>query len=707
MAQTQKTYKLTEVRVRLSEGNALYSDQALKDPETAAEVLKKELAQYDREVLCVVNLNTRLKPINFNIVAIGGIDSAQIEIPNIFKSCILSNAASFMLFHNHPSGEISPSNDDILTTSRVIRAAQVLGIKCQDHIIVGKEDGEYYSFREHGTIDFKSGEPTGISDDRGTYEVPGKDQKMAAEKTYPSASEKMKAVTDRLEKGIKEIFESEHYQEYLKTMSKFHNYSFNNTLLIYMQKPEASVVAGFESWQKNFGRFVKKGEKGIRILAPITYKVKAERDKIDQKTHKAVIGTDGKIAKEAYEQTRASFKPTTVFDVSQTDGKPLPELGVDQLSGDVKNYGVFLEALKKVSPVPISFEKIDGAAQGYFSRTEHKIAIKEGMSEVQNMKTMIHEITHAKLHDIDQEHEKDIPADKRKDSHTREVESESVAYAVCEHYGIDTSDYSFGYIAGWSSGKDVKELKSSMETIRSTASELIKDIDGRLKGLDLEKETEKPLSQEEKINDLATRLDQFTFNYDPYEYNDETESREDGLAQTKDQLQNDTSGVREWLQGVIDEHGENSEEAAKLLAEVTALGTLPYSKETITNAMSAAGFELDKINSTDNDLHWRNGNGQEMHTASWKDAAEWIDFIVLDDHIQSDAVEKITHPEHFKENAPASPTFDALAAKAAKGEPVSVLAMAKAAKEEQKVKAPKAAVKALKPKTKAKKPERV
>ena len=301
-------------------------------------------------------------------------------------------------------------------------------------------------------------------------------------------AQQVREITDKLEQGIKELFESEKFKEYLTTMSKFYNYSFNNTLLIAMQKPDATLIAGYTSWQRNFDRHVMKGEKGIKILAPAPYKAQEEREKIDPTTQKPVLDADGKPVTETVEVMRPAFKVVSVFDVSQTDGKELPDIAVDELTGSVENYAAFFEALKQESPVPISFEDIPGGAKGYFSHVENRIAIQEGMSEIQTVKTAIHEIAHAKLHAINPDEK--VAPEERKDRHTKEVEAESVAYTVCQRYGIETSDYSFGYIAGWSSDKDTKELKGSLETIRSTAAEMIESIDAKLKVLLAEKSQE-------------------------------------------------------------------------------------------------------------------------------------------------------------------------------------------------------------------------
>ena len=296
--------------------------------------------------------------------------------------------------------------------------------------------------------------------------------------TSENPAGKLKEITDRLEQGITELFNSERFKEYLQVMSKFHNYSFNNTLLIAMQKPDASHIVGFSAWKNTFKRNVMKGQKGIKILAPSPYTVKKEIEKIDPLTQKPVIGKDGKPVTEEKEITIPAFKVVSVFDVSQTEGKELPNIAVDTLTGNVELYEDFFKALKETSPVPIAFEKIEGGAHGYYHLEDKRIAIDEGMSELQTIKTAIHEIAHAKLHDIDLTSPMD--GQNRVDRRTREVEAESVAYTVCQHYGLDTSDYSFGYVAGWSSGRELAELKSSLETIRSAAAEIINSIDGKL-----------------------------------------------------------------------------------------------------------------------------------------------------------------------------------------------------------------------------------
>ena len=323
-----------------------------------------------------------------------------------------------------------------------------------------------------------------------TVEPPQPQPVIPINLTAEKPAEKLKEITDRLEQGITELFDSERYKEYLRVMSKFHNYSFNNTLLIAMQKPDASLIAGFTAWKNQFQRNVKKGEKGIKIIAPSPFKIKQETEKIDPQTQKPVIGRDGKPVTEEKEITIPAYKVVSVFDVSQTEGKELPDIAVDALTGDVEQYSDFFAALEKTSPVPIGFEKIEGGAHGYYHLEDKRIALDEGMSELQTLKTAIHEIAHAKLHDIDLNAPKD-EQQPRVDRRTREVEAESVAYTVCQHYGLDTSDYSFGYVAGWSSGRELAELKNSLETIRSAAADIINSIDGHIAELQKQHEAEK------------------------------------------------------------------------------------------------------------------------------------------------------------------------------------------------------------------------
>ena len=293
--------------------------------------------------------------------------------------------------------------------------------------------------------------------------------------------DRMREIVDSIENGIKELFESDKYRKYLATMSRFHRYSVNNTMLIYMQRPDATHVAGFNKWRDQFGRNVLKGEKGIRIIAPTPYKKKVEEIKTDPETNAPLLDADGKAIIEEKEIRIPMFKVVSVFDVSQTSGKPLPQLAAD-LSGNVQQYEVFMEALRRASPVPIEIKPVARDTDGFFSIKAQSITIRAGMSEVQTVCAAVHEIAHAKLHDY--EHMTELADDGEtilvpgeKSRNTEEVEAESISYAVCQYYGIETGENSFGYIATWSKGKELKELRASLETINKTASELITDID--------------------------------------------------------------------------------------------------------------------------------------------------------------------------------------------------------------------------------------
>ncbi|OUP81930.1 UNVERIFIED_ORG: DNA primase [Lacrimispora saccharolytica] len=446
----------------------------------------------------------------------------------------------------------------------------------------------------------------------------------------PTNRERLQEITAGIEQGIKELFESEKYMRYLSVMSKFHRYSVNNTMLIYMQRPDATLVAGFNKWKNQFERHVKKGEHGITIIAPTPYKKKIEEMKRDPDTHAPILDADGKAVMEEKEIEIPMFRPVKVFDVSQTDGKPLPELA-SSLSGTVPHYEAFMEALRRSAPVPIEFEPMAENMDGYFSSEQQRIAIREGMSEVQTVSAAVHETAHSKLHDpkkyeaeptwkivmvseggtkhdfrldfateaeaeqaaaeegwryVDEnrfewrlEVEEDLTAVKQaaKNRNTEEVEAESISYAVCQYFGIQTGENSFGYIASWSKDKELKELRASLETINKTSCELINDIERNYKeickerGIDL---TAAPEPERDPIEQLAADIDQFTFDYDPYEYRNNADSREDALHELTATLRSgDPSGVREWLQNIVneDEPDETTQKAAELMERLDQL----------------------------------------------------------------------------------------------------------------------------------------
>ena len=332
----------------------------------------------------------------------------------------------------------------------------------------------------------------------------------------PTNRERLQQITAGIEQGIKELFESEKYMRYLSVMSRFHRYSVNNTMLIYMQKPDATLVAGYNKWKNQFERHVKKGEHGITIIAPTPFKKKIEEQKLDPDTKAPILDAEGKAVMEEREVEIPMFRPVKVFDVSQTDGKPLPELA-SSLSGNVQNYEAFMEALRRSAPVPLSVEPMAANMDGYFSPDQQRIAIREGMSEVQTVSAAVHEIAHSKLHNYAKAQEEaaragDKEPPKKKDRNTEEVEAESISYAVCQYYGIQTGENSFGYIANWSQGKELPELRASLETINKAAGELIADIDRHYKvickerGIDLAAQSEQTVPQQEAASEAEVPM---------------------------------------------------------------------------------------------------------------------------------------------------------------------------------------------------------
>ena len=483
-----RPYKLDRVAIRMVKEPPLYSSEPLRSPEAAVKVIADMLRQYDREAFCIVNLRNDLSPINMNIVSTGTLNQSLAHPREILKSAVLSNASATMLFHNHPSGNLTPSQEDVEITDRMSKLFAMAEMPLLDHIIIGNGD-QYYSFKENsvmpiGTqmfardpedIIFQTVADPVVSEKRGSYHT-----------TPEQRQEKIRQITDKLEQGVHQIFESDNYRAYLSTMAKFHSYSLNNTILIAMQKPGATLVAGYTAWQKDHDRHVKKGEKGIQIIAPSPYKVKQERDALDPKTGKPQMDAQGNPLKEIIEVERPAFKVATVFDISQTEGKELPSIGVNELSGGVEGYDALFDALKATCPVPIAFEDIPSGAKGYYHTEDHRIALQEGMSQMQTVKTLIHEMSHERMHS----HEKEKPVEERLSRRSMEVEAESVAFVVgtalsAEHpeLKLDFSDYSFGYIAGWSSGKETAELKASLGRIQATASEMISEIEGHLQEL--------------------------------------------------------------------------------------------------------------------------------------------------------------------------------------------------------------------------------
>ena len=596
--ETEKTgtYRLNQVAIRLVEMPPLLSDVPLDGPEAAVKVMADMLKDYDREVVAIVNMQSDGRPINMNIVSMGALDQSIAHPREILKSTILSNAASIMMVHNHPSNKLTPSAEDIATTARIKQLCDLVGVRFLDHIIVGPGK-DYYSFHQRDQIPlsslkltrnlgdielegFKVAENTAVKEENqakkivtltvaecsefhnlGEFHENIKTVAEAIEKFHAIPPERMHAIpgigirvadandpedcvemdivtgkridldmlsyvpdiadnwqaqqmiaalihempeaeihgeipeniqkkvnwleskdkradelqqiTDKLEKGVVDIFQSDKYKQFLDTMAKFPRYSVNNSILIMMQKPDAQLCQSYTGW-KQMGRYVKKGEKGISILAPAPYKIEREQTKLDD-NGKPVFDADGEPVKEKVEVTIRAFKVVKTFDLSQTDGKEIPSIGPSELTGSIEGYPKLLQALKEISPVPVSFELIDGNAKGFYHQQDKKIVVQDGMSEVQTIKTLLHEMAHQQMHDKDQ-----VPEAKNFTRNSVETEAESVAYVVCQHYGINTSDYSFSYVAGWSKNKETPELKASLDKIRQTAADFITQIDEKL-----------------------------------------------------------------------------------------------------------------------------------------------------------------------------------------------------------------------------------
>lgn len=564
--------KLEQVAIRMVEQPPLYSNEPMNNPDVAIRVMNEFLSQMDRELFCIVNLQADLTPINMNIVSVGSLNEALINPREIFKSAILSNAHSMMLIHNHPSGNLTPSTSDIQTTARMQELGELMGISLVDHIITGR-NGNYYAFRDKGEfpdsrvrfstrvedIDLTKGMVTEatapyeeVTDTKEKGDVRDIPTVQTATIPLPVQGKDMDSIMQSLESGVEELFTSNRYQEFLKTMAKFHNYSFNNTMLIAMQRPDATLVTSYKNWQ-SMGRQVMKGEKGITIIVPAPYKKMKEKEVLDE-NQRPIMGTDGKPKTEQVEVTVPHFKAVTVFDIAQTSGEPIQTLAPELLTAAVQDFDSFMQAIQKISPVPIRFDEIDGNANGYYHNADKEIVIKKGLSESQTLKTAIHETVHAKLHDKEIMESLGV----EKDRLTKEVEAESVAYCVCSSFGLDTSDYSFPYIAGWSSSREMKEMKASMDVIRKTAGEM---IDQLTEELEIILEEKQKTELHEKYGILVDALEAAGYRYD---YRESEPGHivlaPDGTHEIAGYLQFESWGdIKDWLEDTIAEGTDVSE----------------------------------------------------------------------------------------------------------------------------------------------------
>ena len=505
----------------------------LSSPTIAAGYMHSVIEKvHDKESLVVAFLNTKNRVIDYEQVSIGTINSSVIHPREVFRNAVLNKAVSVLLCHNHPSGDLTPSPEDLAVTKSLKEAGETLGIPVVDHIIItGLNRQDVYSFRAQGVLEA-----------HGHYQA----ESTLAEKkpAYDSKDKALDEITAKLEEGIKEIFSSGKYADYLKVMSRFHRYSLNNTLLIAMQNPEASLVAGYHAWQKKFERHVCKGEQAIRIIAPAPEKRFIQKEKLDPVSQQPMLDKDGQPIMEETEINVPRFKVVPVFDVSQTEGKELPSLS-KALDRPVQAYELLFDALKNASPVPITFENMKATKDGYYHLKDKRIALRKGMSESQTLASAVHEIAHAKLHDRDPQARAGQAGEKGKDPRTQEVEAESIAYAVCQYYGIETGENSFGYVAGWSGDKELPELKASLKTIRDTASDLIDSIDAKM--LELKNELDKEPAQTKetawkfvktKAVALAEELQAYDFETAPM--------AETGIEEEKE-------GLRAWLSALVQE----------------------------------------------------------------------------------------------------------------------------------------------------------
>ena len=502
-------YQLDEIRVRLVPGEPLYSSEPVDSARKAVELLSGMMAELDREEVVVLNLDTKLRPVSFHVASIGDRKQSIVDPAAIFRQAIMQNSDSVLLLHNHPSSSIEPSLVDDELTKRITEAGRLMGIPVLDHVIVGGYTGQTYSYREESPDAAML-----FQDNRNPYVV-----SEYKEQQRQSRQDRIKEIMSELDRGVETFFTSEKYQRFLNTMQKFHNYSFQNTLLIALQRPDATRVASYDTWKK-LGRQVQKGEHGIKIIVPTPVKIK--KDSEAEET--------GMEKENEQEQTIMRFKIGHVFDLAQTRGEPLPELEVPELTGDVMDFERMMSAIEAVSDVPISFEEISSGAKGYYNDSEKRIVIQAGMSETQTIKTALHELAHSRIHN-----RAVLEREGFKTRETKEVEAESVGYCVTNAFGIDSSDYSFPYIASWSGSRSLRELRQSMDTIRETSQDIIQGIENELEKMrDQEQER---LSEQDPENTAQefTEEDEEKKQGNEAVYEDERRERQTvGIYQLKD-----------------------------------------------------------------------------------------------------------------------------------------------------------------------------
>ena len=495
--------KQVQVRLRLSEAGSLYSSKEITSDVRAAEVMSDVLAQMDREYVCVVNLDTKNRPINFNVVGIGDISTAMAPLQNIFKSGILSNSARIMLMHNHPSGDLIPSMEDLSLTKRVYQTGTLMNIPLVDHVIVAGGTGQTYSLLENHPELFRMSEAVTqeimqgiVQEEKAEYGIQGSGKVTSTGKDasdgafrHKTKEERQKEALDdvskQIEEGIRKAFSNDNYRDYLNVVSRFHTYSFNNTVLIAAQKPDATLCAGFNAWKFKYGRHVKKGEKGFRIITPVKVKEIIQEEKTDPNTGQPVFGEDGQLVTSPKTVWKQRFQASTVFDLGQTEGDPMPEntlAGLRKLINTQEGFDAFLAGLGDISHLPVRFEEMPGGKDSIYDAYSREIVIREGMARGDTLKAAVREVSQRLLHDRKQAGNRSADITQE----TRELEAASAAYIICDHFGLDTSDFSFPSLDAWSHGRDLKELRETGTTIRGTASQVIRSVEYQLQ--DLQKE---------------------------------------------------------------------------------------------------------------------------------------------------------------------------------------------------------------------------
>ena len=551
--------KQVQVRLRLSEAGSIYSSKEITNDVRAAEVMSDVLAQMDREYVCVVNLDTKNRPINFNIVSIGDISTAIVPIQNIFKSTILSNSARIMLMHNHPSGDLTPSMQDMNLTKRVYQIGNLMNLPLVDHVIVAGGSGQTYSLLENYPELFRMSEAVTqeiiqgvVQEETAVYGAQRSGKAASAGKEeqdgtyqYKTKEERQKQALDdvskQVEEGIRKAFTSENYRDFLKVVSRFHTYSFNNTVLIAAQKPDATMCTGFNAWKFKYGRHVKKGEKGIRIITPVKVKETVQEEKTDQGTGQPVFGEDGQLETSPKVFWKQRFRASTVFDVGQTEGNPMPEnpqMGFRQLIGTKEGCNAFMAGLEDISHLPVRYAEIPKGTDSFYDVDNREMVIREDMEPSDMLKAAVRKVSQRLLQDREQAGNRS--ADKTQE--TRELEVASAAYIICEHFGLDTSDFSFPSLDSWSSGQDLKTLRDSGNTIRGAASQVIRSVEYQLQ--DLQKEmTETREDILEHVSDHENGKENGISAYRIYQIRDDQPDRHERMFQNLATLRSDGKDV--------------------------------------------------------------------------------------------------------------------------------------------------------------------